>query len=84
MVVLANYGLPNSNLHRSIRLELRSQFPCGSPTGMDVRPVQPVEASAKKGKICGFHNFWCINRRDIALLIQFRGFVNYLFEVSLF
>ena len=57
---------PNSNPHRSVTPELRSQFPCGSPTDMDVRTVRPVEASAKNRKICGFHRSWCKNRRGIA------------------
>jgi len=60
---VAGYGSPSStNSASSAWLELRSQFPTGSPTGMELRMVRSVEASAKNGLICGFHQSWCTNR----------------------
>ena len=49
----------NRVLHLPARLELRFQFPTGSPTVLEIRPVQSVEASAKNRLICGFHKSWC-------------------------
>ena len=36
-------------------------IPCLSPTGKERRPVEPVEASAKTRKTCGYHQEWCMN-----------------------
>lgn len=53
--------------HRPVRPELRLQFPTGSPTEKERRPVALVDSSAKRRKFCGYHQGWCINRRPASI-----------------